>query len=94
MFGNLRSIKIGVRKGAPLAQRLKDKKIVPIFFSHGLTATVHVYTRLLRDLAMHGYMVIALNHLDGSCMFTVDSLGREHYHGPRRPSEIFDVRKK
>jgi hypothetical protein len=87
IFGNLRSIKIGVKQGAPLASKFKGRKIVPIFFSHGLTASIHLYSRLLRDLAMHGYLVIALNHRDGSCMFTVDSEKREHYHGPRQPLE-------
>ena len=48
----------------------KGKKIRPIIFSHGLTALNAFYSGLLIDLASQGYLVIAPNHQDGSCLYT------------------------
>lgn len=62
-----KDISLGVAKNAPLSPKLKDKKIVPIFFSHGLTSSPHNYSRVLIDLASNGYIVFGIFHQDGSC---------------------------
>lgn len=51
-------------------------KIVPIIMSHGLTVTRHFYTALCAELASHGYIVLALDHHDGSCCHTFDKGGK------------------
>ena len=36
-FSGLRNIKMNALTGAPLSEDFKHKKLIPIFFSHGLT---------------------------------------------------------
>ena len=55
------------------------KKVRPIIFSHGLTASNYSYTGLARELAAHGYMVILPQHQDGSCTYTKTKEGKEIY---------------
>ena len=45
-------------------------KIVPIIFSHGLVSYSGHYTGHCRELASHGYIVFAIDHLDGSSTYT------------------------
>lgn len=35
----------------------------------------------MKDLASHGHIAFALNHADGTCMYTEDSQGVEVTHG-------------
>jgi len=93
MIGYLRGLKIGVVRDAPLDESFKTKKVTPIFFSHGLTASAHLYSQVLRDLARHGYMVFAICHQDGSCLHTVNAKGKDMYHGPWKDLEILELRK-
>jgi predicted dienelactone hydrolase len=51
------------------------KKLRPVIFSHGLFANNISYTGLQRDLASHGYIVFAINHADGTCIYTQNSQG-------------------
>ena len=46
------------------------KKIRPLIFSHGLSASNWFYTQLCKEYASHGYLVLMLQHQDGSCIFT------------------------
>ena len=87
LIGHLKGLKIGVVRDAPLAESFKTKKLTPIFFSHGLTASAHLYSQVLRDLARHGYIVFGICHQDGSCLHTVKADGKDMYHGPRTASD-------
>lgn len=51
------------------------KDLHPLIFSHGIFGDNHSYTGLLKDMASHGYIVFALNHSDGTCIYTENSLG-------------------
>ena len=91
----MKRLKIDAWLDGEVSDDFKEKKIVPIFFSHGLTACANFYTSIQRDLAKNGYIVFSLNHLDGSCLHTVDKDGKDKYHGVRPvPIEIYDLRVK
>jgi len=62
VFSFMSKLKIGAVKGAPLEPSLRGKKIVPVFFSHGLTSAPHNYCQVLMDLARNGMVVFAINH--------------------------------
>ena len=55
-----------------IAERFRSGKepVRPVIFSHGLASSSRLYTGLARDLASHGFLVISLNHQDGSCIYT------------------------
>ena len=42
------------------------KSLVPVIFSHGMLNRALDYTYFCRELASHGLLVVALDHLDGS----------------------------
>lgn len=58
-----------------------ERQLRPVIFSHGLFANNISYTGLQRDLASHGYLVIAINHADGTCIYTQNSQGQAVPHG-------------
>jgi hypothetical protein len=45
VLNSFKDVLLGVVKNAPLCPILKNKKVVPIFFSHGLTSSPHNYSR-------------------------------------------------
>lgn len=48
-----------------------------IIFSHGLFGTAEFYTQLCRELASMGFIVIAVEHEDGSALYAVDAVTGE-----------------
>ena len=46
------------------------KAIRPLIFSHGLGASDWIYTQLCKEYASHGYLVLMIQHQDGSCFHT------------------------
>lgn len=49
------------------------QKLLPVvIFSHGLGGNADIYSKFCSDLASHGYIVIALEHEDGSGSFAYD----------------------
>ena len=73
-----------------LASSLKGKELVPIFFSHGNTASPILYSQTLRLIASYGFIVFGICHQDESCLHTVTREGRDIYHGPRN----YDIEEK
>lgn len=59
------------------------KKLIPIVFSHGLGMTSSFYTALFKDYASYGYIVIALNHQDESCVVTYNSNDKPIFYDGR-----------
>lgn len=47
-----------------------NKKMRPIFFSHGIRLAPNMYTCLFSELASRGYIVFAPYHMDTSCAYT------------------------
>ncbi len=39
-------------------------------FSHGYVGHCGLYTGYIREVVSHGYIVFAIDHLDGSCKYT------------------------
>lgn len=64
---------------------IKTGKLIPIVFSHGLNASRHQHSVMCSELAAHGYVVFALDHLEGSCAYTVDANGHEFPYELRFP---------
>jgi len=49
-----------------------NKKLIPLIFSHGLTAAAKLYCVFCKELASWGMIVFALDHLDESAGYTVN----------------------
>ena len=71
-------VEIPVSEDGDICTRFAHGKnqIRPLIFSHGLGAHSSFYTATYHALAAHGYLVIAINHQDESCLFTEDKDGR------------------
>jgi len=54
-----------------------DGDLVPIVLSHGLAASRTFFSVLCRDLASMGFVVFAIDHQDGSCVYTQKENGEE-----------------
>lgn len=54
---------------------VKENSIPCIFFSHGLAGNCEVYTKTCMDLASNGFVVVALEHEDGSGSFAKSITG-------------------
>ncbi len=83
MLRHLAKIGVGAYKEALISQDFKNKSLVPIFFSHGLTCAANYYSRYYIDFVSHGFIVFAICHLDNSCLYTITRDGKDMYHGPR-----------
>jgi len=68
---SLDGIEIPLAINANAAEGLPAKLPV-LIFSHGLTAQAKGYSVFCRELASYGIVVIALDHMDGSCGYTVN----------------------
>ena len=66
-------ITVPVACDAPLATDFCEgkKKLQLVLWSHGEGADRMIYSGLLRELASYGFLVIALNHNDHTCMHTL-----------------------
>ena len=62
-----------------LNEKFKNKKIIPIIVSHGLTLSRNFYSTMCIELASHGYMVFAIDHHDGSCCYTENATGFQQW---------------
>mmetsp|Transcript_38066 Transcript_38066/g.49978 ORF Transcript_38066/g.49978 Transcript_38066/m.49978 type:complete len:84 (-) Transcript_38066:843-1094(-) len=66
-------VMVPVAENAPIASVFAHgkSKLVPVVFSHGESYDRMSYCAILGELASQGFLVIALNHNDGSCMYTM-----------------------
>lgn len=75
-------LSMGVPINLPLVLPENLDKLPIIVFSHGLLVSMEIYTFICSDLASHGYLVVAVNHNDGSLPIT-------YYVGKDADSEMF-----
>ena len=79
-------ISVPVAYDAPLASDFAQgkKKLQPVLWSHAEAADRMMYSGMLRELASYGFLVIALNHNDQTCMHTLGNL-KEEQEGELQP---------
>ena len=67
-----RHLTIPVMPDGPLSEDFctRDRKLLPVIFSHGLTAHRGCYAINAMEFASHGYIVFCMDHLDGSNSYT------------------------
>ena len=70
IFGVIMSAKIDCSKDGKLSSDFSKGSLRPLVFAHGLCSNKEMYQGLYKDFASHGYMVVAMDHLDGSCIYT------------------------
>jgi len=72
LFRSLEQVMIPISRDGPLAEEFRDvkKKLQPLIFSHGNIVNRNSYSGLCREFASYGFLVISMNHNDGSCQFT------------------------
>ena len=66
-------ISVPVACDAPLATDFVQgkNKLQPVLWSHAEATDRMIYSGILRELASYGFLVIALNHNDHTCMYTL-----------------------
>ena len=66
------NVDLPVAVEASISADFKDKQLVPLIFSHGLTACAKMHSVMCKEFASYGMLVIALDHLDESCGYTIN----------------------
>ena len=69
----------------PLAERMEVESqrgvpLIPVLFSHGLSSNRTMHSGICRDLASHGYIVFALDHMDRTSSYYETEDGQGHYY--------------
>lgn len=54
---------------SPVKSTLKGR-LPLLLFSHGLGGVPEIYTSVLQEVVSHGFVVLAVNHADGSACFS------------------------
>jgi platelet-activating factor acetylhydrolase len=67
------------------AEPIRNKKFPLVVFSHGLGGSMEMYTQLCQQIASHGYLVVAMEHEDGSGAYAETPLGKPIRY--KRPDE-------
>lgn len=82
LFRPYQPVRVGAILEAPVAKDFATggKKLIPMVFSHGLSAHRAYYTMVGKDFASQGYVVFGINHCDGSAAFRIDRAGNPHYY--------------
>lgn len=70
-----------------------DKKLIPLIFSHGLAGQRTAYSGLCKDLASHGYLVIAPSHFDGTAQICKKKDGTTKFWTSEQPHNSIEFRR-
>ena len=57
--------------------RRGEKQLIPAVFCHGNMASSEEHFAVCMQLASHGYMIISLDFMDGTCPYTTNKNGRD-----------------
>jgi pimeloyl-ACP methyl ester carboxylesterase len=68
-------------------------QLIPVIFSHGLSSNRTMHSGLCRDLASHGYIVFAPDHMDQTSSYYETADGEGHYYCNKRDSHDMEYRK-
>ncbi|CDW72852.1 platelet-activating factor acetylhydrolase [Stylonychia lemnae] len=94
VYQYIRNEQLDVIKNAPIAYDFKSlkKELVPIIFSHGLGQCSKFYSLQFQEYASHGFLVIAINHFDNTCTYTIDKIGKHYYFDCSKMREHWGLR--
>ena len=67
--------------------------LIPIIFSHGLSSNRTMHSGLCRDLASHGYLVFAPDHMDRTSSYYEMEDGTGYYYCNKRTAHDMEYRK-
>lgn len=71
-----KNIYMDVVHNGDIASNLKQKALIPIIMSHGLSSNRTMHSGTCKDLASHGYVVFIMDHKDGTSSYWESSDGK------------------
>ncbi|CAI5709939.1 unnamed protein product [Hyaloperonospora brassicae] len=81
LFHNMSNAHLSAVEDAPIAPPSLSTGWPVVIFSHGLAGSLELYSSVNQELASQGYVVVVLNHCDGSACVCSPEPGRmEYYH--------------
>jgi predicted dienelactone hydrolase len=69
------------------------KSLIPVIFSHGLSSNRTMHSGTCRDLASHGYIVFAPDHMDKTSSYYETADGEGHYYCNKYTAFDMDFRR-
>jgi len=69
------------------------KALTPVIFSHGLSSNRTMHSGTCRDLASHGYIVFAPDHMDLTSSYYETADGQGFYYCNKRDSHDLEYRR-
>lgn len=66
--------------------------LIPVIFSHGLSSNRTMHSGTCRDLASHGYIVFALDHMDKTSSYYETQDGQGVYYCNKVQSHDLEFR--
>jgi predicted dienelactone hydrolase len=73
-------------------EHINKNQLVPVIFSHGLSANRTLHSGTCRDLASFGYIVFAPDHMDLTCSYFEGQDGKGTYYCNKRDSHDLQFR--
>ena len=67
--------------------------LIPVLFSHGLSSNRTMHSGLCRDLASHGYIVFAPDHMDRTSSYYETEDGQGYFYCNKRSAHDMEFRK-
>eukprot|EP00931_Biecheleriopsis_adriatica_P123711 TRINITY_DN98776_c0_g1_i1.p1 TRINITY_DN98776_c0_g1~~TRINITY_DN98776_c0_g1_i1.p1 ORF type:complete len:383 (+),score=83.49 TRINITY_DN98776_c0_g1_i1:28-1176(+) len=86
--GVLRSALAQAPQLDPPAEPLKAGRCPMVVFSSGIWGCCEMYTQLSREIAAHGYIVVAIEHEDGSGIFAESAATSETVSYVKPPKDL------
>ncbi len=70
-----------------------SKPLIPMIYSHGISANRTMQSCTCKDFASHGYIVFSMDHKDGSSSYIKSKDGKEMYFNNKYQTEDLEFRK-
>lgn len=74
------SMRVDIWDNGEYAHSKEKKPFTPMIFSHAAMKYSGMYIGQLREYASHGFYVIAIDHLDRSCLYTRNEAGKRYLY--------------
>lgn len=93
IFRSLRRVKMNVIENADfIAHDMRSKPLIPIIFSHGLSSNRTLHSGTCKDLASHGYIVLIMDHRDGTSSYYETKDGKGYYYDNSKKLHDLEMR--